>query len=392
MKKIIVALAFAAVSALLTGCWVEKVADGVEKVGDGVEKVGVGMEKVGIGMVEVGIGMAEVIIGVVEVVRGFFFTANLSELGKRSDGYGDVYYVKKTLEPYSGDFIDTSGNVIIKGTLKNGRRHGKIKTYRKNGSIEKIETFEDNVLNGEWKNYYENGNPRYTGHYKYGKPDGKWKRYYENYDKNGKLMPIEKYKDREPHEKVEPICVENYRNGKLGSFTDPMDGKAYATVEIGSQIWMAENLNYVAEGSVCYDNNAENCTKYGRLYDWNTAKNACPDGWHLPSEENWEEMTAYTGGGDTEGKKLKAKSDWNNRSDGSSGNGTDEFGFSALPGGGKYSFESNFVDIGDIGYWWSASEYNSDKAVLYAIHYNFEDVRWYHDYKSNLSSVRCVKN
>jgi len=93
------------------------------------------------------------------------------------------------------------------------------------------------------------------------------------------------------------------------------------------------------------------------------------------------------------GKKLKAMSGWNNKSDGSSGNGTDEFGFSALPGGSKGSSKSNFVDIGNRGYWWSAREHNSgDKAVLCDIYYNLEYINCYYYDKSSLSSVRCVED
>jgi len=145
MKKVIVILAFAA---LIIVFGLEKVVFGIEEAVDWGK----------------------------DVVERSFFTAKLGELKKKDD----VYYEKKTQEPYSGPylksysgkFIDTYRNNAIKekGTLKEGKRDGEIKVYREDGSIEKIETFEDNALNGKCEAYYENGNLMHTGHYKNGEP------------------------------------------------------------------------------------------------------------------------------------------------------------------------------------------------------------------------------
>ncbi|MCL2100738.1 MAG: hypothetical protein FWH22_03365, partial [Fibromonadales bacterium] len=111
-----------------------------------------------------------------------------------------------------------------------------------------------------------------------------------------------------------------------GSFTDSRDYKTYKWVKIGSQIWMAENLNYNANGSLCYNNQVSNCATYGRLYNWDMARTACPSGWHLPSNAEWSILKDLVGSPtDT---KLKATNGWP-----SSYSGTADYRFSALPGG-----------------------------------------------------------
>jgi len=168
------------------------------------------------------------------------------------------------------------------------------------------------------------------------------------------------------------------------TFTDSRDGKVYETIKISNQTWMAENLDYASEGSKYYDNNPSNYQKYGRLYDWFTAKKACPNGWHLPSKSEWEMLDNALGG--FVGKKLKAQNGWDK-----GGNGTDEYGFSALPGG-YGSLDGNFLDIGDKGYWWSANEENGNYAYNRSMSYLHEYAIWDSNSKDYLFSVRCVKD
>jgi len=187
---------------------------------------------------------------------------------------------------------------------------------------------------------------------------------------------------------------------------------------------MAENLNYKVEGSRCYGDNTgsdnlNKCTKYGRLYDWATAmgssvnfnssilissidtdiryRGVCPFGWHVPSDTDWNILVKYvnpvcSNNGESCNvlNKLKALSDWNDY-DGNSGNGTDDYGFTALPGGYGDS-NGGFGDVGDIGNWWSASEHSADSAGARAISKEYTSVFRGNTDKDKLSSVRCVKD
>jgi uncharacterized protein (TIGR02145 family)/uncharacterized repeat protein (TIGR02543 family) len=177
-----------------------------------------------------------------------------------------------------------------------------------------------------------------------------------------------------------------------GTFNDTRNNKRYKTVKIYDQTWMAENLNYQSStgNSWCYGNNTDSCKKYGRLYDWETAKTVCPTGWHLPSRFEWGNLATSAGVGwdygGTAGKKLKSTSGWN-----SNGNGSDDFGFSALPGGGRGS-DGGFTDGGNDGYWWTASEYSSGSAYCRFMLYYSNSVGEYDYDKLNGFSVRCVKD
>jgi uncharacterized protein (TIGR02145 family) len=182
------------------------------------------------------------------------------------------------------------------------------------------------------------------------------------------------------------------------TFTDSRDGKTYRKITIGYQTWMAENLNYNASGSLCYDNITSNCTKYGRLYNWATAMNGfsssssnpsgvrgvCPVGWHLPSDAEWSTLVNYVGG--PSGTKLKATSGWYNAY-----NGTDDYGFLALPGGAGRS-DNSFIRAGYYGYWWSATENVAVDAWNRDMNYYNEYVDRFFSIKSILFSVRCVQD
>jgi uncharacterized protein (TIGR02145 family) len=173
--------------------------------------------------------------------------------------------------------------------------------------------------------------------------------------------------------------------GNTGGVTKA-DIAGYRTVTIGNQVWTAENLNHETGNSWCYGNDSSNCDKYGRLYDWETAMKVCPSGWRLPSIADWDDLVATVGGLSVAGRKLKSTSGWS-----SNGNGTDEYGWSALPGGHRNS-AGGFGLAGSDGLWWTATESNSD----FAYNRNMSNVHGGMGgdgfYKGNGFSVRCVKD
>jgi len=172
-----------------------------------------------------------------------------------------------------------------------------------------------------------------------------------------------------------------------GTFTDPRDEKVYKTVKIGKQIWMAENLAFDAGGSTVYENNPTYRKKYGRLYTWSAAKSACPKGWHLPSHEEWRVLIDLAFGGNNAGEKLKAKSGWDK-----GGDGTDDYGFAALPGGFCYSDDSGdygFDHVGYLGTWWTSSTF-SYVPTYYSMQAEDEYIESCEG--NGLRSVRCIKD
>ncbi|MCQ2089237.1 MAG: fibrobacter succinogenes major paralogous domain-containing protein [Fibrobacter sp.] len=183
-----------------------------------------------------------------------------------------------------------------------------------------------------------------------------------------------------------------------GTMKDSRDGKTYKTVKIGKQVWMAENLNYQTGESKCYENKPENCEKYGRLYVWREAVTACPDGWHLPNNQEFEDLKTLAGqkAGDIKkaGTVLKSSTGWNwNEYDGKSGNGSDGLGFGALPAGGYARSIDYFLGGGNDAGFWSSTEFTSDGAYGLKLYYSGEgaDVGGYVKLLA-FFSVRCVKN
>ncbi len=163
-----------------------------------------------------------------------------------------------------------------------------------------------------------------------------------------------------------------------GTFTDSRDGQTYKWIRIGDQVWMVENLNYDAgHGCWCYDDNSRNCDQYGHLYNWETAKRVCPDGWHLPSKSEFETLLdRYGGKGEQAYNALKRG--------GSSG-------ISVLLGGSRGS-NGRFYYLGARGSFWSSSGYTSKCAWYLRIRSSSKVATMYYRDESAGRSVRCLQD
>ena len=199
------------------------------------------------------------------------------------------------------------------------------------------------------------------------------------------------------------------RNFDEGWMVDHRDYHIYKIVTIGTQTWMAENLNYETEaGSYCYRDSAKYCEKYGRLYTWAAAigkseddcgygkncnlgegkvRGVCPEGWHLPDTTEWNTLFTAVGGIATAGKMLKSTEGWYYN-----GNGSGAYFFSALPAGSR-DYSGDFSQEGNRAYFWSSTERGS--YVAYAM-YLFDDEDGSADrnslHKDFGFSVRCLKD
>jgi uncharacterized protein (TIGR02145 family) len=190
----------------------------------------------------------------------------------------------------------------------------------------------------------------------------------------------------------------------------------YRTVTIDNQTWMAENLNYNVRNSLCFNNQESNCEKYGRLYDWAAAmalpykcnstrsttdsdcaiktpyhQGVCPSGWHIPSANEWDKLFKFAKGADNSSnatrEALKATSGWNEVD----GNGTDSYGFSALPGGYGDPNDGYFNNAGSNGAsWWTSTESSGALGAYYS--YLTSARSDLSRSKELLLSVRCIKD
>lgn len=184
-----------------------------------------------------------------------------------------------------------------------------------------------------------------------------------------------------------------------GTYTDKRDNETYSIVTIGDQTWFAENLNYETANSWWYKDEESNGDIYGRLYSWDAAMTACPSGWYLASDDEWKTLEMFLGmdqsdtdgtefRGNDEGKKLKSTSGWN-----AGGNGTDEVGFSALPGGER-DRNGFFLYEGGFAAWWTNTEDFNQNLIAWYRYLEDGEERIARD-KANKDYgyyVRCIKS
>ena len=174
----------------------------------------------------------------------------------------------------------------------------------------------------------------------------------------------------------------------IGNLLDPRDGQSYKIVKIGTQTWMAQNLNYETKNSSCFNDRAVNCAKFGSLYTWNDAMNVCPDGYHLPDLSEWKTLFATVGGQTTAGKSLRSQTEWF-----ADGNGTDSYGFSALPAGEK-DFMGSYGISDKYAYFWSSTEVDSNNVYYVNLRSGRDNAYMLEDVKNGERkiSVRCVQD
>ena len=195
-----------------------------------------------------------------------------------------------------------------------------------------------------------------------------------------------------------------------------IDGNMYNTITIGTQTWMTSNLKTtkyrngdaisgptftntawaaLTTEAYCWhsDNYATYGTVYGALYNWyavSDAKNIAPLGWHVATDAEWTTLTTYLGGESVAGGKLKeaGTSHWLSPNT----EATNETGFTALPGGYRFSYDGTFINIGYYGNWWSSTEYGTSSAWGRHMYYNSSNASRNFSSKVNGFSVRCIKD
>lgn len=214
-------------------------------------------------------------------------------------------------------------------------------------------------------------------------------------------------------QKLEVSAENKDKNALIGSpiiftafvqryFTDTRDGKKYKIITIGTQTWFAENLNYKTSNSYCYDDKVSNCDTYGRLYIWSAVQTACPSGWHLPTDREWNQLEIALGlpaekaeeyGGFRDklniGGKLKSTTGWTASEHAAA---TNESGFSALPAGYRNSAGEYYNILNNAMFWSSTPYFYPGQILGRSLTYQFGHISKYGQIVELGASCRCLKD
>ncbi len=178
-----------------------------------------------------------------------------------------------------------------------------------------------------------------------------------------------------------------------GTFLDVRDNQTYRWVQIGGQVWMAQNLNYkVPKSSWCYLNDSIFCLEYGRLYNWSSANSVCPQGWHLPSNEEWTKLTNVLGSQAGDMLKENDTLHWLPPNDGAT---VGYAFFNARAAGSRCDLDlgtKSYADIKKFAMYWSSTKKSSQKAQSRFLYYRYDNLSIKENSIYYGFSVRCIKN
>ena len=275
-----------------------------------------------------------------------------------------------------------NGNVQFETTYVNDKREGLEKEYYESGVLKRESFYKDDRRDGLTKENYKDATLKSEIPYVDGYIDGEVLRYH----KNGRLASKVKFQKNKQVEFGE-YYDENGDPATSGSYKDPRDGYSYEWVRIGKQLWIAENINFAtASGSLCMQ-----CNNWGRLYDFESAKNACPNGFHIPTKDEWQSLLSTAGS--KPGLALKAGFGWDPvKAANDYGNGKDDLGFAVKAGGAHFAKsdvplkERKFDAAGKKAFIWTA------EGEVVVFHHDKDNATFEKFNPEHGASLRCLKD
>ncbi len=293
-----------------------------------------------------------------------------------------LLFLLSSCEEARRDTFYSDGKVKTTVPLVNEKKHGVEKAFYPNGALQSEITYNNGIKEGPATEYYEDGSIKAKYVYEANFIEGELSRFHPNgkvsYQAlHSKNLPIEFPKEFD--EKGNPI--------PKGIFVDPRDQNEYEWVRIDSSLWIAQNINFATEqGSLCMQ-----CNNWGRLYDFEAVQKACPKGFHIPSEAEWNSLLKSVG--NNPGEKLKATFGWDPiGSTGIFGNGTNDLGFQIKASGGHFAAanvplkERQFDQAGKKAFLWTAE----GTVVVFFYENNKSQIQKWNPIHG--ASLRCIKD